>query len=160
MNHANLRTKVRAHARDFNGTIFRQEDITLFLNEGIDRMIQIMPQLSNMTYLVEDEDLVTIIPKEYSHLLANYCIARLMNQDERHYEATTFMNEFEIKFAEFKEKVENGEIELLDPITGDSLASTLPVDYVTNAYFHPIRNTEESTTAPDIDEGVEEVEEV
>ena len=130
-----LRSTVRAHARDFNGTIFRADDIKLFLNEGIDRVIQVMPQLESMSYLELDEDMVTIIPREYVHLLANYAVARLMMQDERHYEATTFMNEFEVKLNEFKEKVDNGEIELFDPETGDSLVVDVPTDYVTDTYF-------------------------
>lgn len=130
-----LHSKVRSHGRDFNKTIFRAEDITMFLNEGIDRFAQVMPMLTNVPYLYADDDEVEMIPKEYVHLLANYAIARLMMQDERHYEATTFMNEFELKLGEFKEKVENGEAKLIDPITGEQLDTSLDVDYVTNQYY-------------------------
>lgn len=130
-----LHAKVRSHGRDFNKTIFRAEDITMFLNEGIDRFAQVMPMLTNVPYLHADDDEVEMIPKEYTHLLANYAIARLMMQDERHYEATTFMNEFELKLGEFKEKVENGEAKLIDPITGEQLDTSLDVDYVTNQYY-------------------------
>src|SRR5690606_8327107 len=118
MNLKSISAKVRAHARDFNNTIFRQEDIVMFANEAIDRFIQVLPQLNNIPYLENDEDIVQIIPREYVHVLSTYAVARLFMQDERHYEATTFMNEFELKLAEFKEKVENGEIVLTDPETG------------------------------------------
>lgn len=135
MNLKNLRIKVRAHARDFNNTIFRTQDIDLFLNEGIDRIIQVIPQLVNMSYLENEDDMVEIIPREYSHMLATYATSRLFGQDERHYEATTFMNEFELKLNEFKEKVQNGEVILLDPITGENLETDLPMDYVSDVYF-------------------------
>jgi len=127
--------KVRAHARDFNDTIFRKEDITMFLNEAIDRIIQVLPALNNMPYLVSENDIVEYIPREYVHLLANYSVARLYSQDERHYEATTFMNEFELKLAELKEKIENGEVEIIDPHTGDVLDTSIAIDYVTDNYF-------------------------
>lgn len=143
MNLKMLRAKVRSHARDFNNTIFRQEDIDLFLNEGIDRFIQVLPQLSNVPYMVGENDVVQVIPREYVHLLSNYAVSRLFSQDERHYEATTFMNEFEAKLDEFKQKVENGEIELIDPDTGLPLDTDIAVDYVTNAYYRPYKtNTE------------------
>lgn len=135
MNLKQLRSRVRAHARDFNNSIFRQEDIDAFLNEGIDRIIQIMPQLNNIPYLDTEEDVVAIIPREYAHLLASYAVSRLYAQDERHYEAGTFMNEFETKFDELMKKVENGEIELTDPSTGETITFDLPTDYVQDTYF-------------------------
>jgi hypothetical protein len=135
MNLKMLRTKVRAHARDFNNTIFRQEDIDLFLNEGIDRIIQVLPQLNNISYLVDEGDVVNIIPREYSHLLASYAVARLFSQDERHYEATNFMNEFETKISELKTAIENRDVKLIDPDSGEELILDLEVDYVTDNYF-------------------------
>lgn len=141
MNLKNLHLKVRSHARDFNETIFRKDDITMFLNEAIDRIIQVMPQLNNLPYFELDEDVLPILPREYNHLLANYAVARLFMQDERHYEGTTFMNEFEVKLAEFKEKVDNSEIELIDPETGTPLDMSIPIDYVTNAYFAKRRSS-------------------
>lgn len=150
MNLKMIHTKVRSLARDFNNTIFRQEDITLFANEGIDRFIQVLPELNNIPYLMNEDDIVQIIPREYTGLLATYSVSRLFMQDERHYEATTFMNEFETKLAEFKEKVDNGEIELTDPTTGQPIEKIYPEDYVTDNYFY-------GTSGSDDDEGVEGV---
>lgn len=135
MNLKMLHQKVRAHGRDFNDTIFRREDITMFINEGIDRFIQVLPHLQNINYLEFDEDVPNLIPKEYVHLLANYAVARLFAQDEQEYKATVMMNEFELKLEEFKEKVENGEVEIIDPDTGDLLDVSLEVDYVDDTYF-------------------------
>lgn len=140
MNLESLHNIVRAHARDFNETIFRKSDITMFINEGIDRVIQVLPQLENIPYLVDDVDIVELIPREYIHLLANYSTSRLMSQDERHYEASTLMNEFEHKLADFKEKVENGEIEIIDPDTGLPLEADYKTDYVVDNYFVSKRN--------------------
>lgn len=153
MRHIDLRKKVRSLARDFNETIFRQTDITLFLNEGIDRFVQVLPELSNIPYLVADEDAVEIIPREYVHLLCNYCVSRLFSQDERHYEASTFMNEFEVKLSEFHEKVLNGEIILIDPASGEQIETNLPVDYVVDNYYFGTGEFD----SEDIDEGVEGV---
>lgn len=154
MNLKDLHARVRAYARDFNNSIFRKEDITAFLNEGIDRIIEVLPQLSNMAYLEGDEDVVQIIPREYNYLLAVYATARLFLQDERFYESTTYMNEFETKLDEFRTKVLNGEITLFDPTTNEPLEpDTLPVDYVTDNYF--FKRGQDLT---DVDEGVEEVE--
>lgn len=150
MNLKSLRLKVRSLARDFNNSIFRQEDIDMFLNEGIDRFIQVLPELSNIPYLVSENDIVQIIPREYVNLLASYSVSRLFMQDERHYEATTFMNEFELKLDEFRQKVENGEIELVDPTTGEPIEKIYPEDYVTDNYFYKTGKT-------DSDDGVEGV---
>lgn len=143
-----LREKVRVHGRDFNNTIFRQSDIDLFINEGIDRIIQIMPQLSNIPYLVNDNDIVQIIPREYTHMLSVYSVGRLMAQDERHYEATNFMNEFEAKLEELREKVLTGEVMLIDPETGQPIDISLSNDSVTNNYYY------DSSLSYDVDNGV------
>lgn len=131
--------QVRSYSRDFNGTIFREEDIILFANEGVDRIVQVFPILSNMPYLVEKEDFPGHIPLSYHHLLSIYSVSRLFSQDERHYEATNYMNEFEIKLEEFKEKVDNGEVQLRDPETGEVLEGSLGTDYVVDNYFLPNR---------------------
>lgn len=153
-----LVNKVRVHARDFTQTIFRKEDIVLFINEGIDRFIQVLPQMANMPYLLNDEDVMEMIPREYVHLLTNYAVARLFAQDERHYEASTMMNEFEVKLEEFRQKVENGEIVVNDPSTGEPISVTLPTDYVRNNYFFKRGGKIEGVTTIDFDEGVEGVE--
>lgn len=142
MLHTDLIKKVRAHARDFNDTIFRKEDITLFLNEAIDRVIQVLPAFNNMAYLVDDDDFVSYLPREYTHLLSTYSVARLYSQDERHYEASTFMNEFELKLDELKERIENGEIEIIDPDTGVPLDTSIATDYVVDKYFSKHRRGE------------------
>lgn len=144
-----LRDRVRVHGRDFNNTIFRTSDIDLFINEGIDRIIQIMPQLSNIPYLVSNDDIVQIIPREYAHMLSVYSVSRLMAQDERHYEATAFMNEFETKLAELFEKVANGDVVLTDPETGKPIDISLPTDHVVDNYFY------DAISGEDIDDGVE-----
>jgi len=149
MNLLDLEKRVRAHARDFNNTIFRKTDIVLFINEGIDRFAQVIPELSNVPYLVVDTDDVKVIPKAYIHLLANYTTSRLFNQDERHYEATTLMNEFELKLEEFKEKVRDDKIVLLDYETGEPIEEVSKEDYVFDNYFFSTGDTS------DPDDGVE-----
>lgn len=144
-----LEKRVRAHARDFNSTIFRKTDIVMFLNEGIERFTQELPELSDIPHLVTDTDEVKYIPKPYIHLLANYATSRLFSQDERHYEATTMMNEFEMKLSDFVSKVNDGRIVLVDD-DGNELASAEKDDYVSDNYFY-------GTGSFDDDDGVEGV---
>ena len=51
-------------------------------------------------------------------------------QDERHYQSTVLMNEFETKLDELKQAIENGDIVITDPKTGEEFVSTNEVDYV------------------------------
>lgn len=114
MDRAQLVTRVRSLTRDFTGSLFREIDIFDFMNDAIDRMKQILPVLDLMTYLEADPDEPFALPSQYHGLIAVYASARCFGQDERHYQATTFMNEFEQKMEELKQKVENGEITITD----------------------------------------------
>lgn len=136
MNLSEIITLVRSHTRDFNETIFRREDIVRFSNQALDRFIEVIPKFDNIPYLVNNEDEVAIIPRQYQYLIAIFATARLFAQDERHYEAATFMNEFESKLAEFQTKLEAGEIKIIDPTTGEEIDTNLDVDFVKNDYYY------------------------
>lgn len=71
-----------------------------------------------------------MIPEQYQHLLAVYAAARCFSQDERHYQATTLMNEFEIKLEEMKSLIESGQIVIKDPVTGEAITDEYVMDYV------------------------------
>jgi len=114
--------RVRSLTRDFSNSIFREQDIIDFINEGINRFKQVIPEFKGLIPLLVQEQEPTLIPQEYRHLLAVYSTSRCFGQDERHFQATTFMNEFEIKLEELKIAIENGDIIIIDPLTG------LPVD--------------------------------
>lgn len=130
MQRVKLILRVRALTRDFSNSIFREPDIIDFLNEGIDRFKQIIPQFQSVPYLLTSSDEPTLIPEAYQHLLAVYAAARCFGQDERHYQATTLMNEFEIKLEEMKGLIESGQIVIIDPTTGDEITVDIPTDYV------------------------------
>lgn len=127
--------RVRALTRDFSNSIFREEDIVAFINEGIERFQQIVPELENLPYLNDNEDVPTMIPTRYHHLLAVYSTSRCFGQDERHYQASTYMNEFEQKLDELKAKIEGGEVEIIDPETGLPIVVENEPDYVKNNYY-------------------------
>ena len=130
MNRLELIQRVRAHTRDFSNSIFRESDITSFINEGIQRFRQAIPELKGLQRLLANTHEPTLIPEEYHHLLALYTASRCFAQDERHYQATTLMNEFEVKLEEFKSKVEDGSIKIIDPATGNAVVVDNDVDYV------------------------------
>lgn len=144
MNRTKLIKRVRSLTRDITNSIFTEDDVIDYLNEGVDRIKQVFPELSSMTYLETAESEPQHIPSQYHGLLSLFACARCFTQDERHYQSTQSMNEFETKLDEFKQKVDNGEVVL----TGITLV--LNEDYVVDNYFN--------VSAPvDLDEGVEGV---
>ena len=152
MDRIELIRRVRSLTRDLTNSIFREQDIIDFLNEGIDRLKQGVPQLQGMKYLLDGQQEPNLLPKEFHHLLSVYATARCFSQDERHYQATTFMNEFEVKFEEFISKIESGEIKIVDD-DGFKVTTKHDVDYVDLTPYWNI-----SKKPPDLDEGVEGVE--
>lgn len=134
MNRTQLVKRVRSLTRDFTSSIFREEDIVDFLNEGIDRVKQIFPELNTIPYLLLAEDEPKIIPSQYHSLLALFATGRCFAQDERHYQATQNMNEFETKLDEFRLAVEGGRIILKDEL-GSIIEPFDSEDYVTDNYF-------------------------
>lgn len=150
MTRLKLILRVRSLTRDFSNLIFREADIIDFLDEGIDRFKQVIPELSGLTYLTATTSEPSLIPVSYQHLLAVYASARCFSQDERHYQATTLMNEFEIKLEELQGKIQSGEITIVDG-TGTAVVVDIETDYVD---LDPYWN-ESSSTLVDLDEGVD-----
>jgi hypothetical protein len=142
--------RVRSNTRDLSNSIFREDDIVMYLNEAIDRFKQVFSQLKGMTYLQDNDAVPALIPEHMHILVPLYATSRCFAQDERHYQATNYMNEFETKLEEFRMKVELGE-EVLTDADGNDLGQSYVEDYVvkSNYYFE----SEES----DDDEGVEGV---
>ena len=151
MQRTKLIQRVRSLTRDFTNSIFRETDIIDFINEAIDRFKQTIPQLKSLTYLSTPTSEPSLIPEQYQHLLAVYASSRCFGQDERHYQATTLMNEFEVKLEEMKGLIENGQLVIIDPSTGEAVTEEYAVDYVdTSAYW-----TNNSSELYDVDEGVD-----
>ena len=151
MQRTKLILRVRSLTRDFTNSIFRETDIIDFINEAIDRFKQTIPQLKSLTYLATPTSEPSLIPEQYQHLLAVYASSRCFGQDERHYQATTLMNEFEVKLEEMKGLIENGQLIIIDPTTNEAVADEYVIDYVdTSAYW-----TNSSSELYDVDEGVD-----
>lgn len=136
MNRLEINRRVRANTRDLSNSIFRESDIIDWINEGIDRIKQLIPEMEGMTYLLESDSIPSYLPSQYHHLLAVYTTSRCFGQDERHYQATTYMNEFEAKLDELKQKIESGDISITDP-DGNPVDSggENTVEYVKDIYF-------------------------
>ncbi len=130
MTRLELIQRVRTITRDLSNSIFREQDITAFINEGIDRFVQYVPELSGMTYLYENIDVPKYLPTQYHHMLAVYSASRCFSQDERHYQATNMMNEFETKLEELKANIDGGNVVILDPTTGTAVAVEYATDQV------------------------------
>lgn len=147
MNRQELIARVRSLTRDLSDSIFREVDIVAFLNEGINRFRQRIPELRTMSTLQESNQSVTLLPEEYHELIALFSASRCFGQDERHYQASTYMNEFETKLDELKALIESGDI-----VIDGSSELVLRDEYVRNNYF------DDKTYLSDVDDGVEGVE--
>jgi hypothetical protein len=153
MNNQKLQLRVRSLTRDLTSSIFRAIDVQDYLNEGIDRCTQVIPQLEGMPYLSAPSDEPILLPAPYHNLLAVYSASRCFFQDERHYQATTLMNEFESKLDELKGKIDSGEIVIKNADGTDVVVDTTnQIDYVEDNYF------QKRYSDVDIDLGVEGVE--
>lgn len=150
MNRLDLIGRVRSLTRDFSNSIFRESDIVDYINEGINRIRQVIPELSGLEELTDNTQSPDLLPKQYHHLLALYSASRCFGQDERHYQASNFMNEFETKLDEMKISIEEGRIKIIDPQTNQPINSTYESDYVVDNYF-------KTTKLTDFDDGVEGV---
>lgn len=149
MKQLDLILRVRSLTRDFSNSIFREQDIVAYINEGIDRMIEVVPEFETLDYLLTSIDEPILIPKQYQHLLALYSASRCFAQDDRAYQASTFMNEFEVKLFEMLGNIQSGQLIIKD-VDGNPITIAPPEEYVKNNYFR-------NNYTGDIDDGVEGV---
>jgi hypothetical protein len=134
MNRGDLIKRVRAYTRDLSSSIFRNIDITDFINEGADRIKSRVPLLVTIPTLTSDDQIPDPLPSQFHYLLAVFSASRCFSQDERHYQASTLMNEFETKLEELIGAINNGEVIIKDA-QGVAITSTNVIDYVTEVYF-------------------------
>lgn len=129
MTRSEIIQRVRSITRDFSNSIFREVDIVSFINEGINRFRQYIVELKSLSSLDSNTSIPVMLPDEYHHLLALYCASRCFAQDERHYQSTTLMNEFETKLEELKSAIEAGLIVIKDA-DGSVVEKNYDVEYV------------------------------
>lgn len=110
----NIIDNVRDNARDFSGTIFNTGTIRRYVNESIDRIMQVVPEYQYLAYLESGEDEIEFIPRKYIQLLTLYATARCFTQDGDLAQGVTYMNEFEIKLEEFRHALDCGDVVLRD----------------------------------------------
>lgn len=132
--------------RDESNTIYTKSFLNEMINEGIDRFRQLINELKNMPYILNDTDIPQLLPSEYHHLLAIYSMARCYETDERHYEANKYMNEFEVKVADLNNAIAEGKVVITDPNTGLPVVVDIPLDFVKNMYFKGNEDIDAETT--------------
>lgn len=130
MNLRELRKMARTLARDSKEHMFTSRMIDELINQGIDRLRQ-YPVFKTMEYLEDDDDVPSILPEPYHYILSMFASARLMEYDERHYEALDRRNEFETLLSQLLSEIEN------DRVTGaeDNLTNGEYIDAVKDVYF-------------------------
>ena len=73
----------------------------------------VIPELRAMPLLYSGNETVKLLPLEYQHLIALYSSSRCFFQDDRFFQATTYMNEFEVKLDEMKSRLHSGDLVIL-----------------------------------------------
>ena len=131
-----LVTRVRSYTRDTTGTLFELSDIENFINEGIDKLRQIK-SLETMATLTNDEQSVDLLPPQYHYCLAVYSASRCFSQDEQHYLAQTFAEEFNGLYDLIELGIKEGTIVIVDA-SGNIINNDTSMDGVTNVYFKEI----------------------
>lgn len=126
----NLIDRVRQYTRDTTGSLFTQDDVIAFINEGIDRTRR-YKHFKSMEHLSSLSDEPKHLPNEYHHLLAIYAASRCFTQDEQHAIAQQFMNEYEFKTQEVELLINEGELE----IEGYDDSNNKEFDSIKNVYF-------------------------
>lgn len=121
--------RVRQYTRDTTGSLFTQDDIVSFINEGIDRTRR-FTYFRGMEHLSTLTDEPILLPDEYHHLLAIYAASRCFTQDEQLQLAEQFMNEYEYKTQEVELLINEGEL----VIEGVDNANN-EFDSIKNVYF-------------------------
>ena len=131
-----LVTRVRSYTRDTTGTLFELSDIKNIINEGIDKLRQIK-SLETMATLTNDEQSVDLLPPQYHYCLAVYSASRCFSQDEQHYLAQTFAEEFNGLYDLIELGIKEGTIVIADD-GGNPINNDISMDGVTNVYFKEI----------------------
>lgn len=138
MNLTELISRVRSYTRDTTGTLFSATDIEDFINEGIDRLKHIKP-LSEMVYLESDTDIPKLLPPQYHYILAVYSACRCFSQDEQHYLAQTFADEFNGIYDLIELGIREGTI-IISREDGSSILDEYDFDSVIDVYFNNNNN--------------------
>lgn len=128
-----LVSRVRSYTRDTTGTLFTLSDVKNFINEGIDKLRQIKV-LEGMEYLESDTDIPNYLPSQYHYSLAVYSASRCFSQDEQHYLAQTFMEEFLGLYSLIELGIKEGTIVIIGS-DGEQISSDDEFDGVVDVYF-------------------------
>lgn len=130
---SDLITRVRSYTRDTTGTLFTASDVKGFINEAIDKLRQIK-ELENIKHLSNDSDVIVLLPSQYHYMTAVYSASRCFSQDEQHYQAQTYMDEFMGLFSLVELGIKEGTISIYDE-NGQIIKDTHEPDVVENVYF-------------------------
>ena len=130
---SDLITRVRSYTRDTTGTLFTASDVRDFINEAIDKLRQIK-ELENIKHLSNDSDVIVLLPSQYHYMTAVYSASRCFSQDEQHYQAQTYMDEFMGLFSLVELGIKEGTIFIYDE-NGQIIKDTHEPDSVENVYF-------------------------
>ena len=125
--------RVHNYTNDTTGTLFPSTMVKGFINEAIDRLKQIK-ELETMEYLSNDGDVPNLLPNYYHYALAVYGASRCFSQDEQHYQAQTYMDEFLNLMGILELGIKEGNIIITDG-NGNAINNLSDFDYVRNIYF-------------------------
>ena len=133
-----LISRVRSYTRDTTSTLFDTNDIKDFINEGVDKLKHIK-QLEGMSYLENDSDVPKLLPPKYHYLLSVYAVCRCYSQDEQHYLAQTFADEFNGIYDLIEFGIREGTI-IITNEDGVSITDEVKNEVLDDVYFKKYYN--------------------
>ena len=87
-----------------------------------------------MLYLSSDSDVPILLPSYYHYMLSVYGASRCFSQDEQHYQAQTYMDEFSNLKSILELGIKDGSIVITNN-NGEVISDVYEFDYVVDVYF-------------------------
>lgn len=137
-------TRTRRYLKDMTTSVWSDEEIIDFINEGILLVKKRIPEY--FTDLVETYVKTDTIQLEdvYKTLPCIYAASRCFEQDEQHYRAVQRRNEFESALMDMEDEIRGSykyEQKVNDPT--NPYYAQLESDYVRDVYFNNYDNEDE-----------------
>jgi len=129
--------RTRRYLKDSSTSVWSNEEITDFINEGIRTIRRKIPEyFYDLDEVFVNTDIINL-DGEYKELPCIYAASRCSEQDEQHYRAVQKRNEFEAALEEMEAQIRNSyKYEEKVAASDNPYANNLAMDYVVDVYYN------------------------
>lgn len=137
-------TKTRRYLKDSSESVWTNNDIKDFINEGMLLIKRTIPEYFYDLVEVYDDAVIIQLEAYYKDMPCIYAASRCFEQDEQHYRATQKRNEFESQLEDMDSQI-RGSIEYSDKIANplNPYFDRMEMDYVRDVYYTNNLETDE-----------------